>query len=240
MFKRQVTVDPNARMVRLGGRPPRVTFALLIAQLAIFLLFLFSDAPKWMVAHLALSADKALTHREIWQPFSALWIHLGLRSLIFDLAVLWLLGSALERWWGQKRFTIFFGVTGIAGLLVGMIAGLAQPATLMAGSQGAAMAMLLAGAFIFPNHLIHLRTLIPIKAHLVFLLLGAFILLGGVISGLWFDLAIQLGGVVAAFAFIGPRQRLAAWRVQRMKRKLHVVDGGRRDGDGRDRGPYLN
>lgn len=235
MFDQRIPIDPNARFVRLGGRPPRVTMALLIAQLAVFLLFVFADAPKWLTEHFALSAGKALGLFELWQPLTALWIHLGLRSLVFDLAVLWLFGSALERWWSGRRFAIFWGVTGVAGLLVGMLVGMAKPTALMAGSQGSAVAMLIACAIIFPQHLVHLRTVIPIKATLLCLLLVGFVLLGGLISRLWFDVAIQLGGALAALFFLGPRRLIQEWRVKRMKKKLHVIDGGKGD-----RGPYLN
>ncbi|PIE17508.1 MAG: hypothetical protein CSA65_08780 [Proteobacteria bacterium] len=235
MLDRRLPIDPNARFVRLGGRPPRITMALLIAQLAVFLLFVFADAPTWLTEHLALSASKALGLFEVWQPVTALWIHLGLRSLVFDLVVLWLFGSALERWWGGRRFAVFWGVTGVVGLVVGMLVGMAKPTALMAGSQGSAVAMLIASAIIFPAHLIHLRTIIPIKATLVCLLMVGFVLLGGVISRLWLDIAIQLGGGLAAVAFLGPRRLIQQWRVKRMKKKLHVIGGGKNDS-----GPYLN
>lgn len=237
MVQRQIYIDANTKLVRLGGRPPRIAMTLLVVQLGLFLLFAFSDGPKWIAAHLALSWGQAIGKFEIWQPATALLIHLGVRSLVLDLAALWFFGSALERWWGQKRFLKFFVVTGVVGLLVGLAFGSRMPTALLAGSQGAAMALLLATAIIFPQHLAQVAVgrILPMKTHVLALVMGGAVLLGSLISGLWLDLAMQLGGAACGLFFLGPRRLIQEWRVKRMKKKLHVVDGGRKDS-----GPYLN
>ena len=238
MFDRHVSIDPNARFLRLGGYPPRVTMRLLIAQLAVFLLFLFSDAPPWLTEHLALSAQKALLNYELWQPLSALWIHLGLRSFVFDMVVLWLFGSALERWWGNKRFLLFFCITGVMGLVVGMFAGLAQPTALMAGTQGAAAAMLVACSLIFPQHYIHLRTIIPIRARTLCLLSIGLIFIGGMISRMWFDIAIQIGGAIPALLFMKTHLKVELFRAKRKPPRLRIIKDKTRSSKGDD--SYLN
>lgn len=235
MIGKQILVDPNAKMLRLGGRPPKVTLVLLIVELTLFVLMAFIPIPQWIPEHLVLSADGLFARKEIWQPLTALFLHLGLRSTFLDAATLWIFGSALERWWGPKRFLRFYLVTGVMGLLVGASVGLAAPRALLFGSEGAAMAMIIATAVIFPRHLIHLHRLTPLKVGVSCLVLGIVTLLGTLLSAAWLQLAVLAGGAITALFFLGPRRMLGqllakqARRARVEKSHLEVVDGGKKD-----------
>lgn len=227
MFKKQIIVDANTKILRLGGNPPKAVKILLALQVIVFLLFLFADAPKALVDNLALSAQGSLQEFKFWQFISAIFIHLGMRSFVLDLLALWLFGSALERWWGAKRFTVFFLTTSIISLIVGAIIGLSQPLVLTGGSQGAATGMLLAITFIFPEHLAFIYKLTPFKSSHLSILAGLTILVGSLISGLYLDLSIQLSGIVVALFFIGPKRFMGQMKKKGEQKKLKVIKGGK-------------
>jgi len=233
--RRQIVIGPDTKIARAGGRPPRVVAVLLVEQIGLFIAWAFADAPAWVAMHLAASAAQCLGRHELWQPFTALWVHLGARSLLLNALTLWIFGSALERWWGGRRFLLFWIVTGVMGLAAGVAAGLADPQTVVAGSAGSATAMMVAFAFIYPEHLVFFYGVMPIKAkHMVLALLG-FVLIGSLLSRTFIELAVQLVGGAAALLFLFRPQRTASARVadrhasEEARRKLRVIQGGKRE-----------
>lgn len=233
-MRRQIFVGPNTKTVHLGGRLPRVTKWLLGVQLGVFLIYVFADGPRWITQHVALSHGRALGALEIWQPFTALWLHLDIRPIILNLLALWVFGSALERWWGGKRLLNFFVTTGIVGLAAGMLAGSAAPQTLIAGSAGSAMAMMVAIAMLFSDHLVFIYALLPLKGRWFGLLMAGFVLVGTMLQLAWLDLVVQLAGGVCALLFV--RRRLPKPKTPRKpaKSKFHVIRGGKKPTVGKE------
>lgn len=237
MKKRYVTVGPGTRIARLGGRPPRATQVLLILQVGLFIAYAFADGPKWVAAYLGASAAQTLGLFQLWQPLTALWIHLSSGGLLFNALSLWIFGSALERWWGSRRFVLFWVVTGAVGLFMGVLVGMVQPQAVLSGSGGAAAAMLVATAVIFADHLTYFFGLLNLKLkHLAPILLG-FAVIGDVLAGAYLNIAVLAGGAGAALLFLfRPRRLIGQARVRRAKRKLNVIEGGRK----KDEKKYLN
>jgi S1-C subfamily serine protease len=167
------------------------------------------------------------------QPLTALWVHVGTRGLLLNVLSLWIFGSALEKWWGPRRFVRFWIITGVAGLILGVLVGQLQPAYVMAGSAGAAVAMMVAFAVIFPEHMVFFYGLLPLKAkHLILVLLGL-VLLTGLFGSSYLDIAVQLGGGLCAL--------LMLWWARRRSgtpqgpggngggSKFQVIKGGKKD-----------
>ena len=95
---------------------------------------------------------------------------------------------------------------------------------------GFALAMMVATAIIFPNHMVFFFGLIPIKTKVFGLALAGFVLLGNLIGGYFLEVAVELGGVAVGLLFLFPPRRwLAERRVTRAKRKLGVIEGGKKD-----------
>ncbi len=227
-MRRQIYIDPGTPIVRLGGRPGSVVTGLLIQQVGTFLVYAFADGPAWVGQHLAASAGKTLAALQLYQPLTAPLLHLRTQPLLFDALVLWVFGAALERWWGGRRLLLFWAVTAVAGVAVGTLCGLLLPTARLAGSAGAAAAMLLATAALWPRHLIHLHRLLPIKALHLALPLGAMLVLGDLLGARYLEAAVQLGGAAAALPFLyPPLRRLRRWRLRRAQRRLGVIEGGK-------------
>ena len=245
-MKRQIVLEPGTKLLRLGGRPPTVVLWLLVEQIAAFVAYAFADGPAWVSQWLGSSGGQVVGKYYLWQPLTALWLHLpsgvqpglGIQNLLFDTVTLWLFGAALERWWGSRRFLLFWVVTGGAGLVVGTLFGALQPAWVLSGSMGAAAAMMVAIALIFPMHLLQVsaKGVLPLKARVVALVLAGIMLLGSLISARFLEVAVQLTGAAVALLFVlNPRRILAEARVKQAKKKFGVIEGGKKKrGGGKD------
>ena len=240
-MKRHIVIGPNTRLLLLGGRPNGVVLWLLVALIGLFVVYAFADGPAWVSLGLAASSKQTLGHFHFWQPLTAIWIHvpngvhkgIGFQNLIFDAVILWLFGSALARWWGAKRFLAFFVVTATAGMIAGVLFGMLQPSYVLSGSLGATAAMLLATSFIFPRHLLQFtrKSALPVKARIISLVLVGILLLGTLASRRWLELPVELFGAAAGLLFVfNPMRLLAEHRLRRAKKKLGVIDGGKKGG----------
>lgn len=240
-MKRHIVVGPETKILRLGGKPTKAVLWLLMVQVGLFLAYAFADGPKWVSEGLAASARQVLGHFYFWQPLTALWIHVpdgvhpgvGIQNLLFDGVVLWLFGSALQRWWGSRRFFFFWVVTGVVGLLAGVLFGMAQPNTDLSGSMGSTAAMLVAVSFIFPHHLLQFtaRGVLPIKARVICLVLASILLVGSLAAARFLEVPVELFGAAVGLLFIfNPKRMLAEARVKRAKKKLGIIDGGKKGG----------
>jgi membrane associated rhomboid family serine protease len=228
--KRYIELRPDTKIARLGGRPPRVVLTLLIICGGGFLAYAFAEGPAWVPLYLAASAETTLHRLQLYQPFTAVFVQLDARGLLFNMLSLWVFGSALERWWGSRRFLLFWLASGIAGLWIGVWFGLLQPKVILHGPGGTTLAMMVATAVIFSEHLVFFFGLIPIKAKIFSLALAGFILVGNLLGTYFLECAVELGGVAVGLLFLFPPRRwLAERHVKRAKRKLGVIEGGKKD-----------
>lgn len=157
-----------------------------------------------------------------WQIITHMFMHVDFRHILFNMFGLFFLGATLERFWGPKRFVIYYVIAGLGGLLLqtGVNAymyyeafGTAFPIASelpvnvartvtysnMRGASGAVFGLLLAFGYLFPNTPLYLFFIpIPIKAKYFVIGYGLIELFSGV-SGFMGP----GGGMVAHFAHIG-------------------------------------
>ena len=170
---------------------PPATQALLLTNVAIYFLTqllgpgLFSTFALWPLGHGFWP----------WQVVSYGFLHFDFNHLFFNMLGLWMFGGELEQVWGQKRFLVFFFASVIAAaltqLLVNFLLGSIAPTV---GASGGLFGLLLAFAMIFPNRIILLFFVIPMKAKWLVALYGLIELYQGV---------YVLNSGVAHFAHLG-------------------------------------
>lgn len=153
----------------------------------------------------------------VYQFITYMFMHASFWHLFFNMFALWMFGNTLENLWGSKRFLLFYMVCGIGAGLCQEVVQYVQYATSLAnydnvnlggqivsmdsylnmmntvGASGAVYGLLLAFGMMFPNSLIFIYFLIPIKAKW-------FVIVYAVI-----ELLLGLRGVgnVAHFAHLG-------------------------------------
>jgi membrane associated rhomboid family serine protease len=226
--RRQIIIGPDTKIARAGGRPPLVVAGLLVQQVGFFIVWAFADGPAWVARHLAASASRCYLQHELWQPLSALFVHLSSRSLLVNAVALWIFGSALERFWGTRRFLLFWLTTGALGLALGTALGLLLPHEVVGGSAGAAAGLIAAFGLVFRGHWVSFYGVLPLKAGPLAVVLAGFLAVGNLLGAAYMELAVQAGGAGTALLFLFRSRPRRAPKTD-VKHKLQVLDGGKKD-----------
>src|SRR5687767_504154 len=108
-----------------------------------------------------------------YQLFTYMFAHGSFSHIFFNMLSLAFMGPILEAFWGQKKFLLFYLITGIGAAVFSVAIDLIMGggAGSMLGASGAIYGLLMAFGMIFPNmEVMLLIPPIPIKAkYLVFL-----------------------------------------------------------------------
>jgi membrane associated rhomboid family serine protease len=191
---------------------------------------------------LGLSPQAVLHELALWQPITYLFIHREFWHLVLNMLGLWWFGVDLEATWGPKTFLRYYLFTGIGAGIVSALFGIPT-----IGASGAIYGVLLGYGMLFPNRVLYLYFVVPVKAKYCVLLFGVVELLavvrggGGGVN----NLAHVSGLVFGLIWFIFSRRQLhpaEIWRQlrkRRMRRRLQLI---RKDQDenGESSGPYDN
>jgi membrane associated rhomboid family serine protease len=147
-----------------------------------------------------------------FQLFTYMFLHGGFAHVFFNMFGLVSIGPILETYWGQKRFTLFYVVTGMGAAIFNILLGMFFPAAAfgtLLGASGAIYGLLTAFGMTFPEMEVRLMIPpIPIKAKYLVFVLGGITFFFGPQNTAHFA---HLGGVIFAFAMI------MIWRNQGMR-----------------------
>ena len=147
-----------------------------------------------------------------YQIVTYMFMHGNFEHLFFNMFALWMFGANMENIWGSKRFLLFYLVCGLgAGLCQegvqyiqyaksvdlggNMVLSMDRYLNLMTtvGASGAIYGLLLAFGMMFPNSMIYLYFLFPIRAKWFVIGYAVIELISGFVGG----------GNVAHFAHLG-------------------------------------
>lgn len=169
---------------------------------------------------------------QFWQVFTYMFLHAsGLFHLLFNMFVLWMFGSELERRWGSRLFLTYYLFSGVGAAVIytigclvyvyafsgSAIGILAKP---VIGASGAVFGLLLAYGLIYSERIIYFMMLFPIKArHFTLLIAGIELvtILENGFSGPIANLA-HLGGLVSGFVFLKGREYLQRSQLKRLRK----------------------
>jgi membrane associated rhomboid family serine protease len=176
--------------------------------------------PYWIENNFALHD----LHSVFFQPhqlITHMFMHGSFTHLLFNMFALWMFGSMLENYWGAKRFIQFYLICGLGAAICHLgvlyiemepimeafnrLPGEQQLELLRSnsfkvnvatvGASGAVFGCLAAFGYLFPNSLIYVYFLIPIKAKWFVIIYGAL--------ELWLGVRNSAGDNVAHFAHLG-------------------------------------
>jgi membrane associated rhomboid family serine protease len=186
---------------------PPVTQALLIANVAVFLLQSAGGAPleEWF-------ALWPLDHGfAIWQLVTYAFLHGGIGHIFFNMLALYMFGSDIERLFGSRYFLIYYFACVVSAalcqLLVTSVMGAPPFPTI--GASGGVYGLLLAFGMYFPRRMVMLIfPPIPMQARFFVILFGALELVFGV-TGTDAGVAhfAHLGGMLGGWIVIQYRRR---------------------------------
>lgn len=168
--------------------PARFVNRLLIANVGIYFLQVLSPE---VLSGFRLVPAEVVKQAKIWQPLSYMFLHGSFSHLFFNMFALWIFGTPLEMQWGGRAFLKFYVVCGLgAGLFAFFFA--FNSATI--GASGAIFGVMVAYAMAFPNNLIYIWFLFPVRAKVLILIMA--------VIQFWFLFSGSHGGV-AYFAHVG-------------------------------------
>lgn len=235
--------SPSASSYSFGPGPLSTTLKALIgANVAVFLIVTLAPSLELTLGLIPSAVVRGLY---VWQLVTYMFVHAGVFHLLFNMLVLWMIGSELERMWGMRYFLKFYFITGIgAGALTVVFSllpfGFASVLYLsvIVGASGAIFGLLLAYALYFPDRLIYMYFLFPIKVKYFVAILGAIELYSSLAVRNGIASATHLGGLLVGYLYLkGARvdplgeikYRFLKWKVNRARRKFDVYSGGRTD-----------
>jgi len=151
--------------------PSGVKF-LLIVNIVVFVLVELSGQQSLLFRTFGLVPSLVWSKFKIWQLFTYLFIHGGIFHIFFNMFVLWMFGKDLESQWGKMEFLLFYFVCGIGAGLITVLFSVNSIVPIV-GASGAIYGLLLAYGFTYPNQMVYLYGLVPIKVKYMVLGLGA-------------------------------------------------------------------
>jgi membrane associated rhomboid family serine protease len=134
----------------------------LIIITGVFLL-LQQFAPTFFISRFGLIPAKVLEDFWFWQLVTYMFLHGGIFHWLFNMLVLWMFGRELEVRWGTPFFLKYFFICGIgAALCVLLLSPNSHAPTI--GASGAIFGLLVAFALVFPEAVLYLYFVVPVKA----------------------------------------------------------------------------
>lgn len=157
-------------------------------------LFIFQQfVPAWFEINFGLIPFDAWRHLRFWQFFTYLFLHGSFFHVLINMFTLWMFGKELEVAWGTKEFLKFYFLCGVGA---GIVNTLFEPYSTLPiiGASGAIYGLLVAYAMLYPDSVIYLYAIVPLRAKHFVVLIGLFEFLAS------FD---GLHSGVARFAHLG-------------------------------------
>lgn len=225
---------------------------LIIANVAIWLILqvvlerYILDQP-WITMLFGLVPASVVQNFFVWQLGSYMFLHsFNIFHIVFNMLLLWWLGSELEQRWGSRFFLAYYLVSGIGAaviytlvllgnsLITGSMAGWGTP---VVGASGAIFGLMLAYGIIFGERVVYFMMVFPMRAKYFVMILGAVevaTLLNSGIGGSDVANLAHLGGLASGYLFLISYTRFqqSRWRKQsgRRGRGLRlVVNNDRKD-----------
>jgi membrane associated rhomboid family serine protease len=211
--------------------PPVVKYLLIANGIAFLLELVIGGA---MIYYLGLVPRLITGQFMVWQFFTYMFLHGGFFHLLFNMFALWMFGSDIERVWGSREFLNYYLICGLGAGAFNFVLAINSPIPVI-GASGAIYGILVAFAMLFPNRLIYIYFLFPIKAKYLVIIFGAiefFASLGQSQGGVAHF--AHLGGMVVGFLYLKSDWRLSSlWKKAsdvRYRRKVQKIVKKREQG----------
>jgi len=145
----------------------------------------------------------------IWQLFTYMFLHGDFFHILFNMFVLWMFGRAVEESWGTREFLKYYFITGIGAGLFTLILSINSNIPTI-GASGAIFGILVAYALLFPDSIIYIWFLFPVKAKYLVIFFAVFELIASIrYTPDGIGHFAHLGGMVVGYLYIKSDWRLS-------------------------------
>ena len=120
---------------------------------------------RWLIPYMSMIPGLVM-RGWIWSFVTYMFVHGGISHILFNMFALFIFGTQVERQMGSREFLLFYLVTGaLAGVFSFIVYYLTgQYSVWLMGASGAVFAVELAYAIFFPNSIIYLWGILPLRA----------------------------------------------------------------------------
>jgi membrane associated rhomboid family serine protease len=153
---------------------------LIIINVGLFILMHLTPNFAWL-GFFGLVPSFVFARLRIWQLATYMFLHAGLWHLVVNMLMLWFFAPAIERHWGRREFLFYYFFTGIGAGLCSFITAFRSSVPVI-GASGAIFGILVAYAIMFPETVILLFFIFPMRIKQAVLVLAGINLLGALSS----------------------------------------------------------
>ncbi len=229
-----------------GPVPPTVK-ALIIANVAVFVVQELTSPAAFRGAFALIPT--AVFRLQLWRLLSYQFLHGGVWHLGLNMLMLWMFGSELEQRWGQRFFLKYYLLCGVGGGLCYALVRFGSGIETV-GASGSIFGLLMAYGLWFPNRVVLLGLIFPVRIRHVIVILVVIELLQTISANrAGIANAAHLGGMIFGYTYLRwwgsgglgsgglpflreLRRRYYRWRLQRLRRRRWGDDGGGSSDDG--------
>ncbi len=217
-----------------GGPITRTVKTLIFLNIGVYVLQILFHLLRTSFFELSFGLIPARVTQDfmIWQLVTYMFLHGGVFHIFFNMLTLFMFGNDLDRRWGTRRFLQYYFATGVGAGICSWLVSMNSFAVII-GASGAVYGVLLAYGLTYPNRIVYLNFLLPVKVKWLVLIMGAVAFINSV-SGSEPGVAhvAHLGGMLVGFILLKGgeiRKRLFAFneqqRRERLKKQFEVYYG---------------
>jgi membrane associated rhomboid family serine protease len=220
----------NSPSVFFGGPVTRTVRSLITVNVAIWVVQILARAAgsRFLEVTFGLVPWRVTHDLFVWQFVTYMFLHEasvldGFFHIFINMFTLYMFGNDLERAWGSKRLLRYYLLTGVGAGVCSYLVGV-NALTVTIGASGAIYGLLLAYGLLYPNRLVYLYLLFPIKVKWLVIIMGGLAFLSSITGGEPGVAHIaHLGGLLVGYALLrGPKwfERFQTYQNQRRREEL--------------------
>ena len=162
-------------------------------------MFQYSDMAGWF------GFDASSLPTRWWTVVTYMFVHVGLWHLLANMYGLYLFGPRLERAWSTRKFTWFYLLCGVGGVLLELVI----RKDMLVGASAAVFGVMIAYTMQWPDDEVYLLFVVPMRVRTLVAGLFVFTLVMGIAatggadgSGTNIAYLAHLGGAIAAYVYM--------------------------------------
>ena len=148
----------------------------------------------------------------LWQPFTYMFLHapfyssVGISHILLNMLGLWVFGRELEQAWGKTHFLKYYFITGVGSGLITYLFQMGSDNPVI-GASGAVYGVLLAYGVSYPNRMLYIWGIIPVKSMWLVIIMGSIAFFGVLGNADGISHVTHISGMVIGYFLLKKRWR---------------------------------
>ena len=199
---------------------------LVLVNVVVYILQSLSGKEDVFFRLFGLVPSSFLSELMVWQPLTYMFFHapfyssVGISHILLNMLGLWVFGRELEQAWGKNNFLKYYFVTGIGSGLVTFLFQINSDSPVI-GASGAVYGVLLAYGLSYPNRMLYIWGIIPVKSLWLVIIMGAIAFFGLLGNADGISHVTHISGMVIGYFMLNKKWR---WRELLFKIRKKTIE----------------